>query len=144
MAEDKRLIRLLDLARAEIGTLEWAGAANNPAVVLYFKDALGKNLPDSVPWCAVFVGSMLVRAGFKSSGSAMARSYVRYGKQLTIPVPGAIVVFPRGKPPSGHVAIVERVTDRYVEVIGGNQSDSVSRKLFRRNSILRNGIRLPI
>ncbi|MCI0557475.1 MAG: TIGR02594 family protein [Nitrososphaera sp.] len=126
MADEK----WLELARKELGTKEFPGAWNNPKVVSYFTDAVGIKRPDAIPWCAAFVGAMLTRAGKKSSGSLMARSYLKWGKKLTTPIPGAIVVFPRGKPPSGHTAIVERVTGKFVEVIGGNQSDAVTRKRF--------------
>jgi uncharacterized protein (TIGR02594 family) len=142
--ELNKIEKLLDNARGEIGKKEWGGRPSNPEIEKYYTEAVGKKHFDSVPWCAAFVGAMLVRSGFKSSGSLMARSYTKYGKQLTAPIPGAIVVFPRGKPPSGHVAIVERVTPKYVEVIGGNQSDQVSRKKFLRSNILRGGIRWPI
>lgn len=120
----------LDMAISQIGTKEFGGRPSNPVIEKYYVDAVGRRSFDSVPWCAAFVGAMLRRSGKKSSGSLMARSYEKYGKKLTKPIPGAIVVFPRGKPPSGHVAFVERVTDNYLWVVGGNQDDAVSRKKF--------------
>lgn len=130
----------LDLAVKEIGTLEGPGAFNNPAVVQYFADAVGHKQPDSVPWCAAFVGAMLRRAGWKPWGNLMARGALRWGRP-TVPKPGAIVVFPRGRPPSGHVAIVEWVEGNRLHVVGGNQSDAVTRAIYPTSSAL--GFRWP-
>jgi uncharacterized protein (TIGR02594 family) len=130
----------LTLAREEIGTLEIPGHPSNPNVVNYYLDVVGKRMTDSVPWCAAFVGAMLVRAGEKSSGSLMARSYLSYGDRSGAK-PGAIAVFPRGRPPFGHVAFVESVSGNYVVCIGGNQGDAVTRRSFLRKSAL--GFRWP-
>jgi uncharacterized protein (TIGR02594 family) len=132
----------LHLAREELGTKERPGSANNPAVVQYYVDSIGGSHPDSVPWCSAFVGSCLARAGYKSSRSLMARSYLTYGRKLKEPVPGAIVVFARGRPPSGHVAFVESVSNGMLTVIGGNQSDAVTRSRYSRTKAL--GYRWPV
>ena len=70
MADPKWLV----LAREQLGTVEMPGPGSNPKVVQYYLDVVGKRMADSVPWCAAFVGAMLMRAGKKSSGSLMARS----------------------------------------------------------------------
>lgn len=119
----------LELALKEIGTKEAPGAMNNPKVVKYYADATGHSLPDAVPWCAAFVQAMLHRSGWKGWGNLMARGALRWGKSSD-PIPGAIVVFPRGRPPSGHVAIVEKVSGRTLHVVGGNQGDQVSRASY--------------
>lgn len=136
MSDPKWLI----LARKEIGTLEIPGHLSNPKVVNYYLDVVGKRMADSIPWCAAFVGAMLVRSGEKSSGSLMARSYLQYGDRCGAK-PGAIVVFARGRPPFGHVAFVESVSGNYVVCIGGNQGDAVTRRTFSRISAL--GFRWP-
>jgi uncharacterized protein (TIGR02594 family) len=130
----------LTLARKEIGTVEIPGSRSNPQVVKYYFDVVGKGMADSVPWCAAFVGAMLVRADEKSSGSLMARSYMQWGER-TGAKPGAVVVFPRGRPPSGHVAFVESVSGNQIVCIGGNQGDAVTRRTFQRSSAL--GFRWP-
>lgn len=131
----------LHLARAELGTKEAPGAANNPRVVQYYIDATGGTRHvDAVPWCSAFVGAMLKRAGREGSGSLMARSYLNWGIKCD-PIPGAIVVFSRGKPPFGHVAFLESIADTYVTVIGGNQADAVTRARFPRSKVL--GYRWP-
>lgn len=132
----------LHIARSELGTKEIPGPKSNPSVVQYYVDAVHGRHPDSVPWCAAFVGACLVRAGRASSGSLMARSYLNWGRRLAEPIPGAIVVFARGTPPSGHVAFVDSVENGDLIVIGGNQSDAVTRARYSQIKVL--GYRWPL
>lgn len=119
----------LTLARNELGVKEVRGTGSNPVVVKYFADASHSEIrDDETPWCAAFVGAMLHRANIKPSGSLMARSYLKYGKELSEPRIGAIAIFPRsGDPSSGHVAFVDAVSDdgATISVLGGNQHDCV-------------------
>jgi len=116
-----------ELAVAEIGTKEAPGYANNPIVQQYYKDAGSGQLPDSVPWCAAFVGAMLKRAGVAPSGFLAARSYLKWGVPIKTPVKGAIVVFSRGTSWQGHVAFFDSyVRTGTIKVVGGNQSDAVN------------------
>ena len=130
-----------ELAKKEIGTKEGPGTRNNPTVQKYYGDAGAGVQQDSVPWCAAFVGAMLKRAGVEPSGSLMARSYLNWGTPLKSPVPGCVVVFSRGQPPSGHVAFYEKDVGSSVQVVGGNQSDSVKRATYPKARIL--GYRWP-
>jgi hypothetical protein len=57
--------------------------------------------------CAVNVGAALAERGIKGTGSALARSYDRWGVRVAQPVPGAVAVTDRRG--GGHVAIVSRV-----------------------------------
>lgn len=122
----------LNLARKELGTKEVAGPGDNPAIAKYWEDAgigdvaMGQ---DEVPWCAAFVGAMLVRGHTSASGKANARSYEKWGRKLWTPCLGCVVVFSR--PPhdwQGHVAFYlgsDRAARR-LRVLGGNQGDQVS------------------
>jgi hypothetical protein len=60
--------------------------------------------------CAVNVNAALAERGIRGTGSAMAKSFLAWGRP-TAPVPGAVAVFHRGSPKSasGHVAIVAKV-----------------------------------
>jgi hypothetical protein len=59
--------------------------------------------------CAINVNAELARRGIQGTGSALAKSYLHWGRSSE-PVPGAVAVYNRGKSRiSGHVAIVSRV-----------------------------------
>lgn len=132
----------LDIARGQIGVKEWSGAANNPLVLEYYREAGVAQSTDSVPWCAAFVGAMLHRAGIASSGSLMARSYLEWGKPLKGPVRGCVVVLERGQAPAGHVAFVDGWGANMIKCLGGNQGDAVSIANYARTRVL--GYRWPI
>lgn len=132
----------LELARKEIGTKELPGDPDNPKIIKYWLDAGLGNASggnDEVPWCAAFVGAMLGRSGQTGSLKANARSYEAWGASITSPVLGCVVVFSR--PPTawqGHVAFylgTDRAR-RTVQVIGGNQSDSVSISSFSMDRVV--------
>ena len=125
----------MDLARAEIGTLEIKGPKHNPKVVGYFKDAgHGEIKDDETPWCAAFVGAILRRAGIEPSGKLGARSYDTWGDRLDAPVYGCIGVKKRsgGQAWQGHVGFVVAANPTTVWMLGGNQADSVSIAPFSR------------
>lgn len=115
-----------DLARSQIGVSEAPGVANDPRVIAYYRDAGQPQTADTVPWCAAFVGAMLMRSGFKPSGSLAARSYLNWGKALDKPRRGAVAVFERGTGWSGHVAFIDDWDSRVLKCLGGNQSNAVT------------------
>ncbi len=137
----------LDYLANHIGLKEIAGPQHNPLIVAWGREAgIDWWNNDEDAWCAVAVNGALVHAGYPSTRSALARSFTRYGTRLDTPVPGAIVVFPRGSDPLyGHVGIVESVSadGATVTVINGNVSNEVRRSVFRTASILPDGIRWP-
>jgi hypothetical protein len=63
--------------------------------------------------CAVNVGAALAERGITGTGSALALSYLRWGR-ASPPVPGAVAVSARRG--GGHVSIVSRVEDGQVYV----------------------------
>lgn len=132
-----------ELAVAELGTKEVPGSGSNSTIQQYYKDAGSGPMPDSVPWCAAFVGSMLERSGIKGTGKLTARSYLQWGERLPLPKLGAIVVFRRGSSPwQGHVAFfVKDNSDGTIRVIGGNQSDAVTQADYSKALVL--GYRWP-
>jgi uncharacterized protein (TIGR02594 family) len=126
----------LTLARKELGTVEIPGPRSNPTVMQYYYEVVGKRFGDNVAWCAAFAGAMLMRAGEKSSGSLMARSYQKYGKSCPAQ-PGAIAVWSRGNSKVfGHVNFIESVSGDRLVCIGGNQGDAVTRKVFSKSKAL--------
>ena len=118
-----------ELAKSEVGTMEWA-EGSNPKVVAYYRDAgFPEVKDDDVAWCAAFVGAMIKRAGGKPSGSLAARSYLKWGKPVALldAKPGDIVVFRRGNSTwQGHVGFFVSHSGGMIQVLGGNQRDAVN------------------
>ena len=133
----------MTIARGELGVKEYAGKFNNnPRIIEYHKTTSLGASEDEVSWCAAFVGWVMLQAGFTSTRSALARSYLQWGSALSGPQYGAVVVFRRGNNPTfGHVAFVQKFDANYVWCLGGNQSDSVKISRFSRSSVL--GYRWP-
>jgi uncharacterized protein (TIGR02594 family) len=67
-------------------------------------------------------------AGYKTTDSKAAKSWLLYGEKLSIPITGCIVVFKR--PHGHHVGFYISSTKNSVQVLGGNQDDSVKIKRY--------------
>lgn len=125
------------IAQKELGISEVPGVGNNPRILLYHKACDSAFTSDSVPWCAAFMNWCLQQAGGKGTRSAMARSFLAWGKKVTIPKPGDVVVFKRGTDGiSGHVAFFVSATERSIKVIGGNQSNAVTYTTLNKTNLL--------
>ena len=102
--------------------------------------------PVETPWCAGFVNYVLDTTGFKSTGSYEAASYNNYGKKVTTPVKGDIVLVRRKGGSGRHVGFFHSfITEdrvKYVVVLGGNQDGSVSLKRYPASAVT--GYRRPV
>lgn len=117
-------------ARKLLGLKEVPGPDHNPEILQMWRDIKRSGIrDDETPWCAAFVGSMLERAGIRSSRFESARSYLDWGQHLALPVPGCVVVFTRQG--GGHVGFaVGRDKAGNLLILGGNQSDAVTIAAF--------------
>lgn len=98
------------------------------------KDFMGID-PVQVEWCAAFVNSVLWEVGIEHTDSLLARSYLSWGTSTDTPSPGDLMVFSRGSIGwQGHVgfyvATVTYQEQDYWIVLGGNQDNSVSYRLY--------------
>ena len=91
--------------------------------------------PVRTEWCAAFVNAVLEESNIKSNNShkypLTARAFLDWGLDVEDPVPGDIIVFPRGNSSwQGHVGFyisTQKVNDReYYLILGGNQNNKVS------------------
>jgi len=86
--------------------------------------------PVKVPWCAGFINYVLERAGYDSTNNLSAASYHNYGIKVAEPKPGDIVLMRRSGGSGRHVAFFYGWTFdngiKYVQLLGGNQDDSVN------------------
>jgi uncharacterized protein (TIGR02594 family) len=121
--------------RKLIGISEIKGPQHNPEILQMWKDIKrGGIKDDETPWCAAFVGAMLERVGIKSSRFESAKSYLDWGTKLEVPVYGCIAVFTREG--GGHVGfVVGQTGNGDLLILGGNQSDAVNIKAFKRDRV---------
>lgn len=114
----------VSIAESEIGVKEVVGKQHNPRVLEYHATT-GKFSDDETPWCASFVNWVMQKAGQGGTGSAVALSWKKYGKNLGKPAYGSIAVFSWGGG-KGHVGFVVGKQGSNILVLGGNQSNAVN------------------
>ncbi|WP_162232398.1 SH3 domain-containing C40 family peptidase [Methylogaea oryzae] len=133
-----------DIAVQEAGTAEISGSGANPRIVEYLRSTtLGADMAasDETPWCSAFVNFCVEKSGFAGTDSAMARSWLNWGRRTDAPVTGCIVVFERSTSPSGHVAFYVADSGNEIKVLGGNQGNKVCFADYPKSRIL--GYRVP-
>lgn len=127
-----------------IGLREIPGSRHEPQIISWWQAIQAPFRDDETPWCAAYVGGVLEEVGIRSTRSASARSYERWGEQVATPAYGAVTVFWRGSRTGwqGHVAFLVGVTNTGdLLCLGGNQSDAVNVAKFPRSRLL--GFRFP-
>lgn len=132
------------LATKEMGVAEIPGPKDNPTILAYYKDAGVPQKHEETAWCAAFVGSMLFRAGYRNTGSLLAKSYLKYGAAVKVPGCGDIVVFNRTSNPTfGHVGFFLRFSadKKSVLVLNGNVGDKVCESWFPVDQVAKGGYR---
>ena len=129
------------IASAELGVREVRGGEND-RIIEYHQATTLRATEDEVPWCSAFMCWVMGQAGVASTRSAMARSWLAWGRECR-PVLGAVVVLRRtDNPRNGHVGLlVGQGRDGRPWLLGGNQSDAVSIAPFRGEDVL--GFRWP-
>lgn len=109
---------------------------------VYLTTMLGVN-PINTPWCAAFVNMVEKQCGRSGTGKMLARSFLKYGRIVSTPQLGDIVIFKRGNSSwQGHVGYYITSTHDTVTSLGGNQSNSVCYANYLKSSVL--GYRRPI
>ena len=129
----------MTISENELGVCEVSGSDDSSRVVQYLRStslggAMASN--DETPWCSAFVNFCVEQAGFAGTDSAMARSWLKWGRNTDKPATGCIAVFARGNPPSGHVAFFVSETNDEIKVLGGNQSNKVCYAHYPKNRLL--------
>lgn len=116
------------IAWSDLGVAAMPGPGISARVHKYYADAGHPEVAgDDVAWCAAFVGACLERAGFRSTRSLLARSYLSYGSASSDVRAGSLAVFSRGEDPAlGHVGFVVGETSDAIILLGGNQANAVS------------------
>ncbi len=117
---------------------EVPGAAGILIEALRYRGRTAKQLglPTQL-WCADFMNFVFRSAGGKGTQSRAARSFLKFGKKLDGPRVGAIVIFSRKGPETGHVGIV-RGTDGEGNpiVVSGNSGPTVRQSTYPKHKVL--------
>jgi uncharacterized protein (TIGR02594 family) len=128
------------------GTREAAGAADSPLILAWAKRLGLVYAHDSTAWCGLFVAHCIAASLPDEplpSNPLGARRWLNFGA-ATEPTLGAVLVFWRGSRSGwqGHVGFYAGEDKRAYQVLGGNQSDSVSVARLARERLL--GARWPL
>ena len=124
---------------AILGLYEFAGSADNPAIVAMARACGGKIARtykhDATPWCALAVNYCLVASGLPGNDSLWALDFARYGRRLAGPAIGAIAC--KKRQGGGHVfLVVGRTATGKLVGRGGNQADMVCDQEFDPSEIV--------
>jgi uncharacterized protein (TIGR02594 family) len=129
------------IALAELGVKEVSGTGNNPRILEYHSATSLKSRSDEVSWCSSFVNWCFRECGIKGTNSALARSWLDWGKEVKEPYKGCVVILSRGLAWQGHVGFFVEENGSMIGLLAGNQGDAVSIEYFPKSKIL--GFREP-
>ncbi|MDB5584810.1 MAG: hypothetical protein JWR80_9986 [Bradyrhizobium sp.] len=121
--------------RALTGTTETPGSKDNPFIVEMaheivrrypdLKGSVGWYNHDSIPWCGLGMGYVMAVNGIKPCDAPLsALAWATWGQKLSVPTPGAVMVYSRTG--GGHVTLYESEDATYYYCRGGNQSDALN------------------
>jgi uncharacterized protein (TIGR02594 family) len=135
--------RWLTIAFAELGQTEVQGEKDNPRILEYL-DAV--SLPESMrhdetPWTSAFANWAFSQAGVKGTKSANPAAWLKWGRELSEPKLGALVLLKRSGQPVGTACFFLSQTSESIVCLGGNFRNSVSITAAPRDSLL--GYRWP-
>lgn len=130
-------ITAFDIAQVFIGEKEVGGGMDNPLVLAMLRTDNKWPENDEVPWCSAFVNFVCKLLRLPRSKDLRARSWLTVGKGIHLDQaePGFdVVVLKRGSGDQpgpevtdapGHVGFYAGRFGEFIEVLGGNQSDTV-------------------
>jgi len=126
----------MTVAYGEYGTKEISGKGHNARILRYSGALTGDFKSDETPWCSAFANWVMMQVGIAGTRSGWAKSWRNWGRSLGKDNPryGAIAVFNRKywseddqKFKNGsHVGFYVAHKGGRIELLGGNQGDSVS------------------
>ena len=133
----------LSLAFAERGVRRFGPGESNPRIVEYNAHTNLVGYDDKISWCSSFLNWCLAKTGQRGTESALARSWLEWGRVLDSPAYGCVVVLCRDDPASwkGHVGFYLRHDAETIFLFGGNQLGEVRELDYPLASVL--GYRWP-
>jgi len=133
----------INVARKEIGVKTFAADTSNPRITEYHENTNIAGYDDKAAWCSSFLNWVFRKVEIQGTGSALARSWLDWGKPLIQPRFGCVVVLERKGPNGwqGHVGLFLKIDANEVYLLGGNQLDELREHHYPISSIL--GYRWP-
>lgn len=129
-------------AKKELGVREFI-SGKNPKIQEYHAAAGNPQWDQDVSWCSSFMCYIMKKAGYliPRSKPSLARSWLTTQgyKKLDEPKYGCIVVYDNPDTSSksdGHVGFYISHTDKNVLTLGGNQSNQVCYKEYKKQNVL--------
>ena len=126
---------------------------HNQRIVEYHQTTTYKATDDETPWCSSFVNWVLTKAGYQTTDSAAAKSWLEWGTKLDQPREGAITVVKKktgatnaaaGTASGFHVAFLVSANPATLRLLGGNQSNQVKYSDFPLSGWEVKGYRWPV
>lgn len=125
-----------DIAQRFAGIDEIGGNVDNPQILAMLKLDVKWAKHDEVPWCSAFVNYICWLCRLPRSKDLRARSWLNIGRGIPLndAEVGDVVVLKRGgdnqpgpevTDAKGHVGFYAGKMGNFIEVLGGNQSDTV-------------------
>jgi len=135
------------VAERFVGIEEVSGPLDNPQVMAMLKLDMDWPESDEVPWCSAFVNYVCWLLRLPRSKDLRARSWLNVGYDIPIVEAraGDIVVLQRGQGDQpgpdvinapGHVGFFAGINGEWIEVLGGNQSDTVKVSRYPKSRLL--------
>jgi len=129
-------ITAFDIAQRFVGIKEVGGSVDNPQIMAMLNLDMSWPENDEVPWCSAFTNYVCWLLRLPRSKNLRARSWLEVGKGIPLDTAeaGDIIVLKRGKGEQpgpevlkapGHVGFYAGRFGDFIEVLGGNQSDTV-------------------
>lgn len=124
------------VAYSEIGQTAIPGTQDNPRIAEYFRavvnsDQLRDDLND---WSSAFVEWSLNAAGIEGPKSLWPLAWKNWGREITQPEPGCVVMF--SFPNVQRVAFYIEDDGDFIKVLGGNQNDSVNVSRYPKSAVV--------
>jgi uncharacterized protein (TIGR02594 family) len=151
----KKYVTPFDVAEVFIGEREVGGGLDNPLIMAMLRTDNQWPEHDEVPWCSAFVNFVCKLLRLPRSKSLLARSWLGVGRPVQLLeacVGFDIVVLKRGADPqpgpedhsapghvgfyAGHASHTRHHVRGYVDVLGGNQGDTVKISRYKTSDIL--------